>query len=155
MGSTEIAPVEVDDLAHAILQFENGIVGSIDVNWMATGRSMDLSFEVTGTRGAIAFSQERMNELNIWEAGKSVGYGGFKKIETGPDHPPYGNFCPAAGHHLGFNDLKVIEVSELVDSVLTGKSNFTNFREGYRVQCAIDAILRSAKSGHWEKVEGD
>jgi predicted dehydrogenase len=155
LGSAELAPVEVDDLAHAILQFDSGVVGSIDVNWMSTGRSMDLSFEVTGTRGAVSFSQERMNELHIWEAGKSAGYGGFKKIETGPDHPPYGNFCPAAGHHLGFNDLKVIEVSELIDTVLTGKSNFTDFREGYRVQCAIDAILRSTKSGHWEKVAGD
>jgi predicted dehydrogenase len=122
MGSVEKAAVEVDDLAHAILQFSSGVLGSIDVNWMATGRTMDLSFEITGTRGALAFSQERMNELRIWEAGKSAGFGGFKKIETGPDHAPYGNFCPAAGHHLGFNDLKVIEVSELIESILSGQT---------------------------------
>ena len=31
-----------------------------------------------------------------------------------PAHSPYGAFCPAPGHRLGFNDLKVIEVAELL-----------------------------------------
>ena len=35
-------------------------------------------------------------------------------MEAGPAHSPYGTFCPAPGHHLGFNDLKVIEVAELL-----------------------------------------
>ena len=35
-------------------------------------------------------------------------------MEAGPAHSPYGAFCPAPGHHLGFNDLKVIEVAELL-----------------------------------------
>lgn len=151
-GSNEMAPVSVDDLGHALLQFSNGAIGNIEANWMANGRTMDLSFEVSGTKGAIAFSQERMNELLIWEAGKSIGCSGFKKIEAGPDHPPYGNFCPAPGHHLGFNDLKIIEVSELIDSILTGKEIFTNFREGYIVQSTIDAIFQSSKTHQWTPV---
>jgi hypothetical protein len=67
---------------------------------------MDLSFEITGTKGAIRFSQERMNELLLYRGDGAKS--GFTRIETGPDHPPYGNFCPAPGHHIGFNDLKVI-----------------------------------------------
>lgn len=153
-GISERAPVEVDDLGHALVQFSSGVIGSLEANWMATGRTMDLSFEISGTKGAVAFSQERMNELHIWEAGKSPGFDGFKKIEAGPDHFPYGNFCPAPGHHLGFNDLKVIEVAQLIDMLLDGNKNFTDFREGYRVQCTVDAIHRSASSGGWEKVEG-
>ena len=35
-------------------------------------------------------------------------------MEAGPAHSPYCAFCPAPGHHLGFNDLKVIEVAELL-----------------------------------------
>lgn len=153
-GSNERSPVVVDDLGHSLVQFSSGAIGSVEANWMATGRNMDLSFEITGTKSALAFSQERMNELHIWEAGKSSGLDGFKKIETGPDHFPYGNFCPAPGHHLGFNDLKVIEVAQLIDMLLTGEKNYTDFREGYHVQCTVDAIHRSAASRTWEKVEG-
>ena len=152
-GAEERAPVTVDDLGQALVQFSNGAQGTIEANWMATGRTMDLSFEITGTRGALAFTQERMNELRVWEAGKRPGLDGFKKIETGPAHPPYGNFCPAPGHHLGFNDLKVIEVAELIDRILNGRPVFTDFREGYRVQRTIDAIHRAAATRQWEAVE--
>ena len=153
LGSNDLKPVLVDDVAHALLKFESGVIGSIDVNWLATGRTMDLSFEITGTKGAITFSQERMNELHVWEAGKSAGFSGFKKLEAGPDHTPYGNFCPAAGHHLGFNDLKVIEVSQIINSLNSGKACSTDFREGYKVQCTIDAILKAAISHQWQDVE--
>ncbi|MBV7298349.1 Gfo/Idh/MocA family protein [Enterovibrio paralichthyis] len=148
-GSSEKRPVLVDDVAHALLEFGNGATGSIDVSWMMTGRTMDLSFEITGTQGAIQFSQERMNELLVWTRQGGDGNGGFRKIETGPAHPPYGNFCPAPGHHLGFNDLKVIEVAELMECIEQGKPHYTGFREGYEVQCTIDAMLASAKQNQW------
>lgn len=153
-GAVERGPVEVDDLGQALVQFSSGVQGTIEANWMATGRNMDLSFEITGTHGAVAFSQERMNELHLWEAGQRPGFDGFKKLETGPAHPPYGNFCPAPGHHIGFNDLKVIEVAQLVDRLMHDRPLFTDFREGYRVQCTVDAIQRSAADRVWTPVEG-
>lgn len=150
-GSTEQSPVVVDDVTYALVQFQNGVCGTIEANWAATGRTMDLSFEVTGTRGAIHFSQERMNELWVHTHGK--GGSGFRKIETGPEHPPYGAFCPAAGHHLGFNDLKVIEVAELLDAHANDRACYTDFRHALYVQTVIEAIQASAKSGGWTACE--
>ena len=139
LGSVDRAPVLVDDMTHALLEFESGVKGSIEANWSATGRTMDLSFEVTGTKGAIQFSQERMNELLVYS-----GLGGFRRIEAGPSHPPYGNFCPAVGHHLGFNDLKIIEVAQLIEAHVAGGTCFSDFREAYEVQKVIEAMQLSA-----------
>lgn len=150
-GSVEMASVEVDDVTNALLRFENGCTGSIEANWAATGRTMDLSFEVNGTKGAIAFSQERMNELLVWKSGEA-GRAGFTRIEAGPDHPPYGQFCPAAGHHLGFNDLKVIEVAELLEAYANGGKCNPDFKEALAVQQTVEAIARSAKSSDWQVV---
>ncbi|WP_241560147.1 Gfo/Idh/MocA family protein, partial [Solirhodobacter olei] len=58
--------VEVDDIGRAFLRFESGATGSIEGNWIATGRKMQHDFEVFGTRGALAFSQERFNELHFY-----------------------------------------------------------------------------------------
>ncbi|WP_207209992.1 hypothetical protein [Tropicimonas sp. IMCC6043] len=55
-----------------------------------------------------------MNELMIYSG--SGGRSGYQKIEAGPEQDHYGRFCPAPGHHLGFNDLKVIEVAELLNA---------------------------------------
>lgn len=151
-GSAERKPVNVDDVTHAAIRFENGAIGNIEANWAATGRTMDLSFEVTGTHGSIHFSQEHMNELHVWLPGSSAGRSGYTRIETGPEHPPYGQFCPAPGHHLGFNDLKVIEVAELLGQFVRGDTGFPDFREACRVQHTIEAIKASARTGLWTRV---
>lgn len=150
-GSADNAPVKVDDMCHALLQFDGGAQGSIEANWAATGRTMDLSFEITGTKGAIAFSQERMNELLVWSP-NATDRAGFTRIESGPAHPPYRNFCPAPGHHLGFNDLKVIEVSELLTACAGGTFTGLGFREAFAVQATIDTIKQSAQGGEWREV---
>ena len=148
-GEAERARVEVDDMTHALVKFENGAIGSVEANWVAVGRTMDLSWEVTGTTGAIAFSQERMNELWLYEPGGTPGRDGFVKIEAGPQHPPYGVFCPAPGHQLGFNDLKVIEVAELLSAYEGGGRCTPDFREAYEVQRTVEAIQTSSREHAW------
>ena len=146
-GSSERAPVKVDDMTHALLHFENGAAGSIEANWAATARTMDLSWEITGTKGALAFSQENMNELLLWSG--TEGRSGFTRIESGPAHPPYGAFCPAPGHHLGFNDLKVIEVAELIKAHARQGTCGPDFREAYEVQRTIEAMQESDRARAW------
>ena len=69
--------------------------------------------------------------------------------EAGPDTPPYGKFCPAPGHQLGFNDLKTIEVAHLVEAI-AGKANASpDFREAYEIQRVIAAAIRSAAERAW------
>lgn len=148
--SSERKPVEVDDVTHALLRFENGATGSLEANWASTARTMDLSFEVTGTHGAVAFSQERMNELMLFAGqGRTSGY---RRIEAGPAHSPYGSFCPAAGHHLGFNDLKIIEVAELLAAHTGIHAAVVDFREAHAVQCTVEAMQRSAAFEKWVAV---
>ena len=130
-------------------RIESGVTGTFEANWAAAGRRMQLAFEVTGTRGAIAFTQERMNELHLHSAGSAGGRQGFTRIEAGPEHPPYGNICPAGGHQLGFNELKIIEVAELLDALAGGPPAYPDFEEGYQVQRTVDAVKRSAGERCW------
>lgn len=149
-NSTEMKPVLVDDMTHALVTFENGTVGSLEANWAATGRTMDLSFEITGTKGAIRFTQERMNELCVYSNG--VGGAGYRRIEAGPEHPPYGAFCPAPGHHLGFNDLKLIEVAELLHAHHEQTKCTPDFRGALYVQRVIEAMQTASKTQRWVTV---
>ncbi len=151
-GSSEKRPVEVDDRSIFLARFASGVMGTIEADWASTGRKMQLAFEVVGTRGAIAFSQERMNELHLYTTDRPRGRDGFARIETGPEHPPYGNFCPASGHHIGFNDLKVIEVAELIDAFVGRGSAYPDFEEAYQVQRTIDAVKLSGRENRWIEV---
>ncbi|WP_162652175.1 Gfo/Idh/MocA family oxidoreductase [Lentilitoribacter sp. Alg239-R112] len=144
--------IEVDDIGRAFLRFENGASGSIEGNWIATGRKMQHDFEIHGSKGALFFSQERFNELHFYSNEDASGRRGFRRIEAAPDHPPYGNFCVAPGHQVGFNDLKAIEVAGYVRAIaLEGPEPFS-FRKGLRIQHLVENIQMSSASENWVDV---
>jgi predicted dehydrogenase len=141
--------VEVDDIGRAFLRFANGASGSIEASWVATGRKMQHDFEVYGTKGALVFTQERFNELHFYSTAGPGGRRGFRRIEAGPDHDPYGLFCVAPGHQLGFNDLKAIEVARFVDAIAGKRDEPFGFRAGQRIQELVEAIQGSARESKW------
>ena len=137
--------VTTDDIGRAFLRFASGVSGTIEANWIATGRKMQHDFEVYGSKGALLFTQERFNELHFYSADDQIGRRGFRRIESGPDHDPYGLFCVAPGHQLGFNDLKAIEVARFLDAVAGKRTEPFNFRAGARIQAIVETIQRSAQ----------
>ncbi len=151
-GSSEMKPVEVDDVARILVNFGRGCGGTIEANWIQTGRKMQLGFELTGEKGSLVFTQERFNELNFYRAGGDPKTNGFTKIETGPQHQPYGSFCVAGGHGLGFNDLKTIEMAEFLGGIGAGKSVGPDFREACEIQKVVDAAVHSSKTRSWQSL---
>ena len=141
--------VEVDDASRAFLRFANGASGSIEASWIATGRKMQHDFEVYGTRGALLFTQERLNELHVYSTADAAGRRGFRRIEAGPEHKPYGLFCVAPGHQLGFNDLKAIEVARFMEAIAGLRPEPFDFRAGERIQMLVETIQASAREGRW------
>ncbi|MFN0116656.1 MAG: Gfo/Idh/MocA family protein [Paracoccaceae bacterium] len=146
--------VEVDDVGRAFLRFANGASGSIEGNWISTGRKMQHDFEIYGSRGALAFSQERFNEIHFFSTSDANGRQGFRRIEAGPDHAPYGLFCVAAGHQIGFNDLKAIEAAAFVQAIAGRAQEAFGFRGGLRIQTLVESIAASSRQGRWLDVPG-
>ena len=151
-GSPDRRAVEVDDIARLGVRFARGCGGTIEANWVATGRKMQLGFELTGTKGSLAFSQERMNELLFYRSGADPRHNGFTRIEAGPQHHPYGLFCVAPGHQLGFNDLKTIEVAEFLGAIAGGERYGPDFREAWEIQRTIDTAIESSRTRRWHVI---
>ena len=141
--------VTVDDSSRTFLRFANGASGSIEASWIATGRKMQHDFEVYGTKGALLFTQERLNELHVYSTGDAAGRRGFRRIEAGPEHEPYGLFCVAPGHQLGFNDLKAIEVARFMEAIAGLRPEPFDFRAGERIQMLVETFQASAREGRW------
>jgi predicted dehydrogenase len=106
-----------------------------------------LGFEVHGTEGMVIYDQERMNELQLYQNRGDKAKAGFVTILTSPAHEPYGRFCPAPGHQLGFNDLKVIEAAGLLRAIAGTGAPGIDFTAGLAIEKAIHAIARSAREG--------
>ncbi len=144
--------VENDDQANALIRFRNGVQGVICSSRVAWGRKIHLAWEVHGSAGMITFDQERMNELRIYRNRGDKAEQGFKTILTGPAHPPFGNFIPASGHGLGFNDLKVIEVAHLLRGLEGRETLYPDIDDALRIERVIHGIMSSSKQGAWVTV---
>ncbi|WP_020683040.1 Gfo/Idh/MocA family protein [Marinobacterium rhizophilum] len=152
-GATTMRAVELDDIARLTVQFARGCKGSIEASWVATGRKMQLGFELVGSKGSLSFTQERFNELLYFKAGNDPRFSGYQRIEAGPQHDPYGHFCKAPGHQLGFNDLKTIEVAEFLQAIARGEApSGPDFREAWEIQKVIDTAVLSSKERCWMSV---
>lgn len=141
--------VLVDDIARLTVRFARGCGGSIEASWVATGRTMQLGFEINGSKGSLVFSQERLNELLHYRTGSAAREAGFTRIEAGPAHAPYGRFCVAPGHQLGFNDLKTIEMAEFLTAINGGERTGPDFREAWEIQKIIDIAVQSSSERRW------
>jgi len=148
----ERLPVENEDQATALIRFTNGCMGTIETSRIACGRKMGLSYVITGTKGAISYTQERMAELKIYIHDDKPNRQGFKTILTGPLHPDYKNFCVSAGHGIGFNDQKTVEVRDLVNGIANNQSMYPDFKEGFKVSRILDAIAHSYAEKRWVNV---
>ncbi|QTT89465.1 Gfo/Idh/MocA family protein [Pseudomonas chlororaphis] len=146
--SQEQRPIAVDDQTHALLRFASGARGTFSSSWLKHGYKNHLSFEISGTRGTLAFDQERLNELRLYRAGDQ----GFQRLLAGPALPGYAAFSPAPGHQLGYNELKTLEVHELIMALSGQGHGGTDFAEAWQVERLAAAIRVAAREQRWVDV---
>jgi len=144
--------VDNDDMVSALVTFANGVKGHIGASRVTWGRKCGLRWEIHGTEGTILYDQERLNELKLFTRNSDPATDGFRTILTGPLHPPYSAFLPNGGHSLGYMDVKICELHELLTAIELDKQVWPNFEDGLAIEYVMDAVDRSALSGQWVEV---
>ncbi|WP_343068592.1 Gfo/Idh/MocA family oxidoreductase [Brachybacterium halotolerans] len=145
--------VTVDDTALFSVRLASGVLGSFEATRMAQGRKNAMRIELHGSRGAIAFDFERMNELEIYDATAPAGRQGFTRVlTTEPEHPYAAAWWPT-GHGLGYEHTFTHEVADLVRAIGGGADPSPSFDEALRVQRVLAAVEASHADGsRWTAV---
>ena len=153
--SVEWREVENEDQVQSLVQFASGAGGVIEASRVAAGKVFGIAWEVSGTKGTIINDGERFNELQIFRFGEKKPDRGFKTIYAGSQVPQYGGFFgfDFAGGGLGYFDIKVIEVHDLVRGITSDSDCFPNFAFGLENEQVVDAIDRSARDGRSVSLE--
>jgi predicted dehydrogenase len=147
-GSKTKGPVDVDDASLTLVRFRNGAIGSIEGSRFCPGRKNYNRFEINGSKGSIVWDLERMNELKLYiEEGPNSGFRDV--IVTDAKHPYIAAWWPP-GHIIGYEHSFTHTVYDLLTSIEAQRLPTPNFEDGVKNQRILDAIERSAVSGHWE-----
>lgn len=74
---------KLDDYGTAIVKYENGALGTVTASQISHGRENDISIEIDGTKGALAWRQEEPNAMIIRQNGEP------HKVYTRDPNAPY------------------------------------------------------------------
>ena len=149
-ASDERGQVTVDDAALVTARMSGGAIGSFEATRYATGRKNALRIELSGSKGALAFDLERMNELELYDGTEPADRLGFRRIlVTEPEHPYYEAWWPT-GHGLGYEHAFSHQLRDLVVDIAAGTQPRPSFDDGLQIQRVLDAVERSAAAdGAW------
>jgi predicted dehydrogenase len=144
--------VENEDIMEFLLRFRTGAIGTIGTSRIGMGRKLGLTYEIQGTKGSLFYTQERMNEIQLYRQTDPDREKGYKTIYIGPEHPGYKAFFGLAGIGLGYNDQKIIEAHDLITAIALEQPAQPDVRFAYQVNKVIDAVDLSCHEHRWVRV---
>jgi predicted dehydrogenase len=150
----EMGPVENEDYVGSLVRFENGARGTLENSRTCIGPHVRNSFEVNGTRGALSWDFQRLNELQLYRT-DSTGDQGYRTVFAAPGMGDFARFQPGAGISMGYDDLKVTEAYTFLTSIAEDRQREPGMREIVSTMHVVDAMDRSCDSGGWEAVSAE
>lgn len=151
-GGGELAPVETEDTATALLRTSDGVPGNVVVSQVAAGRKNRLWFEISGTEAAVAFDQERPEEAWLGQVAASKTLlrdpGSATSMET-----KRLSRLPA-GHAQGYGDAFDAFIADCY-ALMRGeeRTGVPTFADGLRAARVVEALLSSAETGNWTAIK--
>jgi predicted dehydrogenase len=144
-----------DDAFSAIAELEGGASAVFEASRIAGNHGLTSRIEVDGTKGSLAFSFERLNEISLSLRGKP----GFRTYLVTQAEHPYSDFWLPVGiqgqHPISWADCFAHQAHCMLGAIASGQSlpEFApTFRDGYRVAQVVDTIEAAANSRTWKAV---
>jgi predicted dehydrogenase len=150
----EMGSVENEDYASCLVRFANGARGTLENSRTCIGPHVRNSFEVNGTRGALSWDFQRLNELELYRFDET-GDRGYRTVFAAPGMGDFAKFQPGAGISMGYDDLKVSEAYKFLTSIAEDRQREPGMREIVSAMRVVEAMDRSCDSGGWEAVSAE
>jgi len=157
-GATVDVDITVEDLASVLVRFDSGAKGSFSVGQVCAGHKNDVQVEICGTKASLKWKQEEQNEL--WIGHRDGPNQILQKDPSLLDPEVRGYAHLPGGHQEAWADAFCNLMRDIYGFIASGKSPkdahppaFATFEDGYRANCVVEAILKSAKAGAWTKVD--
>jgi len=141
-----------EDYVGAMVEFENGVRGTLEADRSIFGPQSQMAFELNGSKGAAYWDHEYLNQLKLYLPEEQP-TNGFMEVLAGGEYFQQGNIVPGGGNSIGYEDLKIIEAFEYLRAVAEERPFSPGFDAALDVASVANAMVRSWDSEQWETVD--
>jgi predicted dehydrogenase len=141
-----------EDYVGALVEFSSGARGTLEADRSIFGPQSQMAFELNGSKGAASWDHERLNQLLLYLPEEQP-QDGFIEVLGGDSFYRQANLVPGGGNSIGFEDMKIFEAYEFLDSVAAGRPHDPGFEAALANASVAAAMIRSWESERWETVE--
>jgi predicted dehydrogenase len=150
-GKTE--PVGIDDASLFLARFENGALGNFEATRYARGHKALYTLEINGEHGSLFWDLHDLHRLQYFNHRDEGRERGWRSIHiTDGDHP-YMSKWWVPGLQIGYEHSFIHQAADFIQGVISDKPAAPTFREALATDLVTDAVLASAKSGHWQSAK--
>jgi predicted dehydrogenase len=150
----KVEKVGIDDACAFMCRFDNGSLATFESTRYARGHKAAYTFEINGENASIAWDLHDLHRLQYFDyrdEGRTRGWRSIHVTDNSPDHP-YMDHWWVPGLQIGYEHSFVHQVADFIKGLDEGKPAMPDFRDAYKTQLVLDAILDSAKDGKWVNV---
>jgi predicted dehydrogenase len=143
--------VGIDDACAFLGRFKNGSLATFEATRYARGHKALYTLEINGEHGSLAWDLHDLHRLQ-WFDHKDEGLlRGWRSIHvTDGDHPYMAHWW-VPGLAIGFEHSFIHQLVDFLNSLDEKKPAEPTFEDALSTEKVVDAVLRSAGSGKWEK----
>jgi predicted dehydrogenase len=148
----KVEKVGIDDACAFLARFKNGALATFESTRYARGHKALYTFEINGEHASIFWDLHDLHRLQYFDHRDQGVTRGWRTIHvTDGDHPYMGKWW-VPGLQIGYEHTFVHQVADFLEGVAKGKPAQPDFRDAYRTQLVLDAVLQSAREQKWVTV---
>jgi myo-inositol 2-dehydrogenase/D-chiro-inositol 1-dehydrogenase len=148
----KVEPVGIDDASAFLARFDNGSLSTFEATRYARGHKALYTLEINGEHASALWDLHDLHRLQWFDHRDEGRTRGWRSVHiTDGDHP-YMKHWWVPGLQIGYEHSFTHQFADFLQGLDEGKAASPTFREALQTDYVTDAVLKSARSGQWEKV---
>ena len=148
----KVEKVGIDDACAFLARCNNGSLATFESTRYARGHKALYTFEINGEHASIFWDLHDLHRLQYFEHRDEGRLRGWRSIHVSDGDHPYMKNWWVPGLQIGYEHTFVHQVADFLTAIAKGDRPRPDFRDALETQYVCDAVLKSGKTGQWEKV---
>ena len=148
-----VEPVGIDDASAFLGRFENGSLATFEATRYARGHKALYTLEINGEHASAIWDLHDLHRIQFFDHRDEGQLRGWRSVHVTDGDHPYMKHWWVPGLQIGYEHTFIHQVADFLTALGEGRQAAPTFRDGLATDYVTDAVLESARSRRWEKVQ--